>query len=149
MRYFCRRLLGLSGMVISSNCIANKPFRTWSLNLVRFVRPANVNMATMGCSVWHRRRISTWSRLSPDLVPSWSRLSAVLASTRPAVGAYSGFRGKLMVKMPSVSIFTSGHPALLTASLMRRIPVPIFSMNSQRSIRLAISGLRRTLRSPN
>ena len=69
-RYFCLLLVGLSGTVISIQCCSNKGRRTWSLNLVRFERPANsinsinsINDRSFKTS----RRIFTWSRLGSQV----------------------------------------------------------------------------------
>ncbi len=51
--YFCRRLLGLSGTVISIKPAASSGLRTWSLNLVRLDLPATVISTPIALAVLH------------------------------------------------------------------------------------------------
>ena len=55
-------------MVISSNPTSSNGLSTWSLNLLRFLLLASTINSVMGCSDKDLRRVSTWSRLGPDLV---------------------------------------------------------------------------------
>ena len=71
-RYFWLLLRGLSGMVISINPACISGFSTEFLNLVRFVLPAMSISSDMDVSATQVRNISTWSSLSPNLVPTWS-----------------------------------------------------------------------------
>ncbi len=71
-RYFCLLLRGLAGMVISIKPLTSNGFRTWCLNLVRSHRPATAMSSTNVLSNWHFRIISTWCRLSANLVPAWA-----------------------------------------------------------------------------
>ena len=70
-RYFCLLLRGLSGMVISINPSSKRIFKAWCLNLVRSERPVTAIRSRIAVSSLHFRRISTWCRLSANLVQIW------------------------------------------------------------------------------
>ena len=58
-RYFCWLLVGLSGRVISSQPWSSKGLMSWSLNLVRLVRPSMAINSVKAAPVLALVRIST------------------------------------------------------------------------------------------
>ena len=102
-------------MVISSNPTSSNGLSTWSLNLVRFLLLASTINSVMGCSDKDLRRISTWSRLSPDLVPTWSSACAV------------GLKKVVVTQCSDTSITGSATPCSRQSSRIRRMPEPMFS----------------------
>ena len=64
--YFCKRLLGFSGMVIMSSSARSKGRKIRFRNLVRSARPAMLIRSPIAVSSTHLRKISTWCRLSAD-----------------------------------------------------------------------------------
>ena len=106
--YLCILLVGLSGMVIAIHPASSNGLRTWFLNLVRSFLPTTAMSSVMGCAANDLRRISTWCRPGPDLVPRKSRPNPC-----PAFAS----RPRSPGNHPKIRIRTRSHRAPIESSV--------------------------------